>query len=1071
MSRHIFGGSPADYAMEKVGNQLLLRPAAVGTVWNALTDGTQLTDLTNLTGGPITTVTADSDGAVAFFGPDGVTSLYVDFGYGRRYAMSAIDTGAILAAFMNQGGAPGGWAQLDGSGHIDPAQIPAQIDWLNVRTFGAVGDGTHDDTTAIQAAINACPEGGVVYLPAGVYKTTATLDLASGVTLQGTHSNLMIGPGMTTADSACYIQPAIPFTGTSVLQIIGDDDGTHPALSSEQRLHNVMLDGSQLTGTSIDGIFAKGNVQNVRMRDVTIRQMPNNGIVTASNTAGKSPFSWRLYQVMIDGCHANGFLFSLMTDLTAVDCQAIGCWAHGWVLSNLPNSHLTNCRAEWCGNYGYYVTGSWGTSAGSGGAVFTGCSTDRNGWDGVRIDATGSGPLQFTGLMTRRDGRNGGAGGGNYAGVRVAAATMPVLMSNVTCFPGVDDDGTQTNSPAYGISVTGSSTRVQLNDGYLHAATKGLNDDGTSTVILGSNITYATGLTSAPVRTPQAGGLDWLNAKAYGARANGTTDDTTALQAALNACPSGGTVYLPAGTYATTAPLTVPPGVTLRGAHGDHFDNLTGWTQTAARIKPLATFSGVAAILILDAPLGGYAAKSCEQRLYDLTLDGTALPGGNAVDGIQAQGTIRGMVFEHLSIKKFGGHGIFFTYNSGAPAGLPQSPYSNRLRRIVASDCGGNTFSFNNMTDSTLIDVESIGSAGYGFFLSGCGNSTLIACRAEWNLRGFHIVPGNAQLSLMGCSTDRNTQNGILVTGGSAGATVVITNARLNRDGRNGGSGGGNYAGLNVDTTPAFVSATDVSVLTGIDDDSTGTRSPQYGVSVTGSTYVAVHSGILNGNTAGWRDAGGNTRLQRGLNVRELVGDPAAPTSTLDGGGTLDGITGSLSVVGRALGVPRPADHGLAAWTQDPATIGNGSAGVSGTVYLAAVYVPKYTTLTKIMWGINTAGSGATAGQNFVGLYSAAGTRLASVGVDARVTGTGPFTETINVDVTPGLYWVAFLVVASTMPQIYRGGTLSGGLHGANTSGATARFATNGTGQTSLPATITPGSNTLTNLTFWGAVG
>uniref|UniRef100_UPI00159EFEAE hypothetical protein n=1 Tax=Streptomyces sp. EN16 TaxID=212773 RepID=UPI00159EFEAE len=194
-------------------------------------------------------------------------------------------------------------------------------------------------------------------------------------------------------------------------------------------------------------------------------------------------------------------------------------------------------------------------------------------------------------------------------------------------------------------------------------------------------------------------------------------------------------------------------------------------------------------------------------------------------------------------------------------------------------------------------------------------------------------------------------------------------------------------------------------------------------------------------------------------------------TSTLDGGGTLDGITGSLSVVGRALGVPRPADHALTAWTQDPATIGNGSAGVSGTVYLAAVYVPKYATLTKLMWGINTAGSGATAGQNFVGLYSTAGTRLASVGVDARVTGTGPFTETINVDVTPGLYWVAFLLVASTMPQIYRGGTLSGGLHGANTSGATARFATNGTGQTSLPATITPASNALTNLTFWGAVG
>lgn len=124
MSRHQFGGSPADYAAEKVGSQLLLRPGAVGTVWDAVTGGTQLTDLTDLTGTPITTVTADSDGAVSFYGPDGATTLYVDFSYGRRYVMAATDTGQILADFMAQGGAPNGWADLDGTGLIDPAQLP-----------------------------------------------------------------------------------------------------------------------------------------------------------------------------------------------------------------------------------------------------------------------------------------------------------------------------------------------------------------------------------------------------------------------------------------------------------------------------------------------------------------------------------------------------------------------------------------------------------------------------------------------------------------------------------------------------------------------------------------------------------------------------------------------------------------------------------------------------------------------------------------------------------------------------------------------------------------------------------
>lgn len=946
-------------------------------------------------------------------------------------------------------------------------------DWINVLAapYNAVGDGTHDDTAALQAAIDTCPKGGILYLPRGRYKTTATLDLKDGVSLLGSHTNLMVGPGMAADAYPCYIQPQAPFTGTAVIQIVGDSDGIHPAISGEQRISRLMIDGSQLSGTTVDGLYAKGNVQNVVLDDFTVRQMPNNGIVTAPNGAGQYPFSWRMRHVMADSCHAHGYLLTSMTDLTAIDCQAIGCWANGWTLANLPNSQLAGCRAEWNGNYGYLITGSWGTGTGSGGAVFTGCSTDRNGYDGIRINATGNAPLQLAGTMLRRDGRNGGSGGGSYAGLAVAGATVPVTVDGIQCYPGIDDDGTSTNSPQYGVRLSGAST-VTLDNAYLHASTAGMYDDGTNTLVsYGATIVTAAGATTSTARTVRPPLVDWINVKQRGAKGDGTTDDWSIIQAALTAAQPGDTIYLPAGTYRTSAPLVVPPGVTLRGAHGDHFDNLTGWTQVNARIKPLPTFTGVACILILDAPLGGYAAKSCEQRLLDLTLDGTALPGGNAVDGIQAQGTIRGMVYENISIKKFGAHAIFFTYNFSAPAGLPQAPYSCRLRRIVASDCGGNTFSFNNTTDSTIMDVESIGSAGYGFFLSGCGNSTLIACRAEWNLRGFHIAPGNAQLSLIGCSTDRNTQNGMLVTGGSAGATVAITNARLNRDGRNGGAGGGGYAGLTIDTCPAMVIATDINVLTGVDDDGSGTRSPQYGVNVLGSAYVAINSGILNAATTGFRDGGTNTTLLRGPNIRELIGNPASPTSTADNGITSDAATGSLAIQGRALGVPTPKDHGLAAWTQDPATIGNGTAGTSGTIYLSAVYIPKPTTLTKLIWGSNGVGSGATAGQNFVGLYSAAGTRLASIGVDARITGTGAFTEAISVAVTPGLYWVAFLVVATTMPQIYRGGTLSGGLHSANLTGASLRYATNGTVQTALPTSITPASNTATNLTYWAAVG
>jgi hypothetical protein len=49
----------------------------------------------------------------------------------------------------------------------------------NVKDFGARGDGSTDDTSAIQAAINAAAaKGGSVYFPSGVYKTSRTLTVS-----------------------------------------------------------------------------------------------------------------------------------------------------------------------------------------------------------------------------------------------------------------------------------------------------------------------------------------------------------------------------------------------------------------------------------------------------------------------------------------------------------------------------------------------------------------------------------------------------------------------------------------------------------------------------------------------------------------------------------------------------------------------------------------------------------------------------------------------------------------------------------------------------------------------------
>jgi hypothetical protein len=74
---------------------------------------------------------------------------------------------------------------------------------FDVRAFGAKGDGSTDDTVAIQAAINAATVGGgVVFLPAGSYRVTSTLSVTKEtVSLVGAGSHASVLLSETTGDT------------------------------------------------------------------------------------------------------------------------------------------------------------------------------------------------------------------------------------------------------------------------------------------------------------------------------------------------------------------------------------------------------------------------------------------------------------------------------------------------------------------------------------------------------------------------------------------------------------------------------------------------------------------------------------------------------------------------------------------------------------------------------------------------------------------------------------------------------------------------------------------------------
>jgi len=349
-----------------------------------------------------------------------------------------------------------------------------------------------------------------------------------------------------------------------------------------------------------------------------------------------------------------------------------------------------------------------------------------------------------------------------------------------------------------------------------------------------------------------------------GADRTGIADSTTPIQAALNAATPGSTVWLPTGVYTTSLPLSVPTGVTFAGEHGRTANGTTGGPV----ITPSASFTGSQVI--------GLAAGQ-EQELSGFTLDCSALSPAAAIDGIAMTDTaVNGYI--HDVMIRYAPRGGFSVGN-GTHSGTPGSW---RMRRVTVDHTGnGAAFNVANMVDSTWTDCYTLAAAGQGWYVYGNGNCTFLGCRAEWSGNFGWQIDGNAGLGIRmtGCSTDRSTQHGVLITA-TSNDPIVITGMVCHRDGA--GSVSGGYAGITIAsnvTNPVIVDG--CAVYPGVNDDSTGNDSPQYGMSVgTGVTYVAVSNTLLHGVTAG---TNGTITNYRALATRTgSITSPSAITLVAD---------------------------------------------------------------------------------------------------------------------------------------------------------------------------------------------
>jgi polygalacturonase len=237
-----------------------------------------------------------------------------------------------------------------GSGRKTAAPVKLS---LNVRDFGATGDGHTKDTAAIQQTIDRCSVlgGGEVVFPSGNYLTGA-IAIASNTTLQLDKDAVIMG----SPDFADYKVTQVRWEGkwiqgyTGLIYAIGAHNigikgqgkvagnfalGGRPTADKPLR-HPALIEPIDCTGVSFEGFSTEYHLmwsihltycENVNIKNLTIRSTGGNGDGIDVDSC---------QHVLIDGCDIS----------TGDDCISLksGRGMEGYtLLRTTEDVHITNC--------------------------------------------------------------------------------------------------------------------------------------------------------------------------------------------------------------------------------------------------------------------------------------------------------------------------------------------------------------------------------------------------------------------------------------------------------------------------------------------------------------------------------------------------------------------------------------------------------------------------------------------------------------------------------------------------------------------------------------------------------
>ena len=244
----------------------------------------------------------------------------------------------------------------DPEGNVYNVITDVYATFVNVKNYGAVGDGVTDDTNAFKAAL-ADMDGGTLFIPNGDYVISDTLTIDKPINIYG---------------ASAYMDFAFGYYG-AVIHFKGN----------VQTLFDIKFSGTNIENLVLKNESDHNNPYAICLSDVVNEQTTVNinhvyrCIYITDFGAGILQTCQTVFECLLEKCWANGctvgFLFTSGTSITFLNCWTTWCKEVGYNLQNNAYCSFINCAADNNAKIGYSLYNLLGCSL-----INCGCETTGN---------------------------------------------------------------------------------------------------------------------------------------------------------------------------------------------------------------------------------------------------------------------------------------------------------------------------------------------------------------------------------------------------------------------------------------------------------------------------------------------------------------------------------------------------------------------------------------------------------------------------------------------------------------------------------------------------------------------